>query len=58
MENLYDYYVHYNIYTKEWNAFLRSENSKYLNGEAKKVISDNNINNLIKKIKEVENVSL
>ena len=55
MENLYDYYFHYNIYTKEWNAFLRTENSKYLNGDTK-VYSDQNVNNLIKKIKEVEKV--
>ena len=55
MENLYDYYIHYNIYTKEWNAFLRNESSKYMNGETK-VISDVNINNLIKKIKKIEKV--
>jgi 7,8-dihydro-6-hydroxymethylpterin-pyrophosphokinase len=53
MENLYDYYFHYNIYTKEWKAFLRTENSKYLNGKAK-VISDISPNNLIKRIKELE----
>jgi|694.fasta_scaffold08806_13 hypothetical protein len=55
MENLYDYYFHYNTYTKEWNAFLRTENSKYLNGDAV-VYSDQNINNLIKKIKEIQKV--
>ena len=53
MENLYDYYIHYNIYTKEWKAFLRSENSKHLNGKAK-VISDSSPNNLVKRIKELE----
>lgn len=53
MENLYDYYLHYNIYTKEWNAFLRTEASKYMNGDAV-VYCDQNVNNLIKKIKEIE----
>lgn len=55
MENLYDYYLHYNIYTKEWNAFLRTEASKYMNGDTV-VYSDQNINNLIKKIKEIQKV--
>ena len=55
MENLYDYYLHYNIYTKEWNAFLITEASKYMNGDTV-VYSDQNINNLIKKIKEIQKV--
>lgn len=52
MENLYDYYIHYNIYTKEWKAFLRDEASSYMNDTNKEsvVFSNNDINKLIEKI--------
>ena len=34
MENLYDYFLHYNIYTEEWNAILRGKTNKYMNENA------------------------
>jgi hypothetical protein len=57
MENLYDYFLHYNIYTKEWNAILRNESNKYLNGKYGSgfdstvvVFTDTDINKLIEKV--------
>jgi hypothetical protein len=54
MENLYDYYLHYNIYTEEWNAFSREEN--YMGGTKKKktVYSNRDLNKLIDEIKNLE----
>lgn len=55
MENLYDYFLHYNIYTEEWNAILRTEYNLYLNNSSKiEVISDKDINGLIEKITSLE----
>ena len=31
-DQLYDYYLHFNIYTKYWNAVKRSQSNDYLNG--------------------------
>ena len=51
IENLYDYFLHYNIYTKEWNAILRTESNKYMGGvEDVVVFSNKDINKLIEKI--------
>jgi len=51
IENLYDYFLHYNIYTKEWNAILRTESNKYMGGiEDVVVFSSKDINKLIEKI--------
>ena len=51
IENLYDYFLHYNIYTKEWNAILRTESNKYMGGiEDVIVFSSKDINKLIEKI--------
>ena len=54
MENLYDYFLHYNIYTEEWNAILRDESSYYLNKNSVVVFSDKDINKLIEKISSLE----
>jgi len=55
MENLYDYFLHYNIYTEEWNAILRSESNKYMGGvENAVVVSDKDINKLIEKISSLQ----
>lgn len=35
-DKLYDYFFHYNIYTKEWNAVRRDQSIHYLNGTLKK----------------------
>lgn len=59
MENLYDYFLHYNIYTEEWNAILRTEYNLYLNGENKtEVLRDKDINGLIEKITSLETVKI
>ena len=51
MENLYDYYLHYNIYTQEWNAILRKDAGLYMNGDTNIVIfSSESIDKLIEKI--------
>jgi len=51
IENLYDYFLHYNIYTKEWNAILRTESNRYMGGvEDVVVFSNKDINKLIEKI--------
>jgi hypothetical protein len=51
IENLYDYFLHYNIYTKEWNAILRTESNRYMGGiEDVVVFSSKDINKLIEKI--------
>lgn len=54
MENLYSYFLHYNVYTKEWNAILRSESNKYMNSENVVIFSDKDINRLIEKIGSLE----
>lgn len=53
MENLYDYFLHYNIYTEEWNAILREESNKYMSGKDS-IISDKDINKLVEKICTLE----
>jgi hypothetical protein len=58
MENLYDYFLHYNIYTEEWNAILRTEYNTYLNSGKTEVIKDKDINVLIEKITSLETVKL
>lgn len=57
MENLYDYFLHYNIYTEEWNAILRDKTNKYMN-ENVVVFSDKDVNKLIEKISSLEAVEL
>ena len=56
MENLYDYFLHYNIYTEEWNAILRNESSQYMNGVNRDtaIFADKDINKLIEKINSLE----
>lgn len=56
MENLYDYFFHYNIYTEEWNAILRDETTKYMGGGVENgvIFSDKDINKLIEKISSLE----
>jgi hypothetical protein len=55
MENLYDYFLHYNIYTEEWNAILRNETNQYMGGVKDVVIfTDKDINKLIEKISSLE----
>jgi hypothetical protein len=56
MENLYDYFLHFNVYTNEWNAFLRSETNLYMNGTNKEsvVFSNSDINKLIEKINSLQ----
>lgn len=52
-DNLYDYYLHYNIYTQEWNAILRKDAVLYMNGDTDIVIfSSESIDKLIEKICE------
>lgn len=56
MDNLYDYFLHYNIYTKEWNAVSRDKANQYLNGTLDKneVIKYKNINDLIRYIQTLK----
>jgi len=54
MENLYDYFLHYNIYTEEWNAILRDETNKYMNENDIVIFSDKDVNKLIEKISSIE----
>ena len=55
MENLYDYFLHYNIYTEEWNAILRNESNQYMGGVKDVVLfTDKDINKLIEKINSLE----
>lgn len=55
MENLYDYFLHYNIYTEEWNAILRNESNQYMGGTKDVVVFTNkDINKLIEKISSLE----
>ena len=58
MENLYDYFLHYNIYTEEWNAILRTGYNTYLNGGKTEVIKDKDIKGLIEKITSLETVKI
>jgi len=54
MEKLYDYFLHYNIYTEEWNAILRDETNKYMNENDIVIFSDKDVNKLIEKISSIE----
>lgn len=56
MENLYDYLFHYNIYTEEWNAFLRDDYNLYMGGLNQNVIvfRDKDMNKLIEKISQLQ----
>jgi hypothetical protein len=55
MENLYDYFLHYNIYTEEWNAILRNESNQYMGGTKDVIVFTNkDINKLIEKISSLE----
>lgn len=58
MENLHDYYFHYNIYTGEWNAFLRAESNLYMNGVTPNpeyvIFRSTDINKLIDKISTLQ----
>lgn len=58
MENLHDFYFHFNIYTNKWNAFLRSDSNLYMNGFEPNpdysLFSDENINKIIDKIISLE----
>ena len=56
MENLYDYLFHYNIYTHEWNAFLRDEHNLYMGVDNSGAIiyRDKDINKLIEKISSLQ----
>lgn len=35
MDNLHDYFIHFNKYTKEWNAVKRDVSNQYFNGTLK-----------------------
>lgn len=52
MEELYDYYLHYNHYSGYWNAVKRDVANQYLNGTLKEgeVLKSKNVNDLIKYI--------
>lgn len=54
MNELYDYFLHYNPYTGYWNAVKRDQSNQYLNGGLtdKEVKKDKDINVLIKLIKK------
>lgn len=56
MDNLYDYLLHFNIYTKKWNAFKREKVVDYFNGslDKKEIISDSDQLVVIKKIKKLK----
>jgi hypothetical protein len=55
MENIYYYFLNYNIYTEEWNAILRNESNRYMGGVEDVVIfSNKDINKLIEKISSLE----
>ena len=49
MDNLYDYFLHYNVYTENWNAVKRNVSNQYLNGTLPvgKVIKNKDVNKLI-----------
>lgn len=50
MEQLYDYYFHYNHFTGYWNAVKRDKSNEYLNGTLKEdeVIKHKNISDLVR----------
>lgn len=52
MKNLYNYFLHFNEYTGEWNAFKREESNLYLTNmkDMKTLISDKDINEVIKQV--------
>lgn len=49
MNNLYNYYIHFNPYTGYWNAVSRDKSVEYLNGKlgADDVIKHKDVNTLI-----------
>lgn len=49
MDNLYGYFLHYNPYTKYWNAVSRDKANQYLNGTLKgdDVLKNKDVNKLI-----------
>ena len=51
-DQLYDYYLHFNIYTKYWNAVKRSQSNDYLNGTLAedKILKHKNVTDLIRYI--------
>jgi hypothetical protein len=52
MDNLYDYFLHFNIYNETWYAIPRSETGQYMNGDVDKssILNAKKIEDLIKKI--------
>lgn len=56
MDNLYDYYLHYNIYDKSWNAVKRDKVVAYWNGGLKKeeIIKSKDINTIISYITKLD----
>ena len=52
MDNLWDWYLHYNIYTEYWCAVKRSVSNEYMNGtlSENEVLKNKDVNNLIKYI--------
>ena len=58
MEELYDYYFHYNAYTGYWNAVKREKAIDYLNGKlgADEVLKNKDINNLIRFLSKPKNI--
>lgn len=52
MDNLYDYYFHFNNLTGYWNAVKRDKSNQYLNGTLsdEDVLKSKNIDDLIKYI--------
>ena len=51
MDELYKYFFHFNIYTKEWNAFKRENAGKYLNDyNDPDILRAEDINTIIKYI--------
>ena len=56
MDNLYDYFIHYNPYTKYWNAVPRELAIHYLNGEVDEteVIKSKSSDDLIRYITKLD----
>lgn len=55
MEKLYDYVLHYNHYTKLWNAIPRERYNEYWNNpKVQGVISSKSVKTLIELIKSIE----
>lgn len=49
MDNLYDWYFHFNHYTGYWNAVKRDKTTEYMNGTLKPddILKSKNIKDLI-----------